>query len=161
MRPELTRCLQFTLAVALAACGAGSAPAPGGPAAASAKGASADHGDGGAAGGGNLDAAAAPKPFAGSPVEATQLIGTAIDKQAGEMKKCVADYRTRKNLAHERVQISVGIDQEGRLLGATVKGGKPDAPFSECVQRALANAPFPRSHAGIIQVTKSYEEIEQ
>jgi len=94
-------------------------------------------------------------------MEATQLIGDAIDTNSTEMKKCVAEYRIRKKLPHERVAISVGIDQEGRLLGATLKGGKQDAPFSECVQRALGTAPFPRSHAGVIQVTKSYEEIQQ
>ena len=57
-----------------------------------------------------------------------QLIGAALDKNAPEVKKCVAEYRTRKKLPHERVEISVGIDQEGRLLGATLKSRKPDAP---------------------------------
>lgn len=144
--------------VALAACGASGARGAGAPAPAAAKGARAsDPGDGGAL----ADASPPAKPFAGSPSDATQLIGTAIDKNAGDVKKCVAEYRTRKKLPHERVEISVGIDQEGRLLGASLKGNKHDPTFSECVQKALASAPFPRSHAGVIQVTKSYEEIEQ
>ncbi len=147
-----------SFALLAVACGGGGAPEPGAPGAAAAKGASAADAGGSA---GKADAAPASKPFAGSPIEATQLIGEAIDKNAAEMRKCVSDYRARKKIPHERVEISVGIDQEGRLLGATLKGGKPDATFSDCVQRALAGAPFPRSHAGVIQVTKSYEEIEQ
>jgi len=141
----------------LAGCGGGSPP-PGGPAGSTSKAAAADHADGGATGDAGAPAA---KPFAGSPTEATQLIGAAIDKNSADVKKCVVEYRTRKKLPHERVEISVGIDQEGRLLGATLKGNKQDATLSECVQRALSSAPFPRSHAGVIQVTKSYEEIEQ
>jgi hypothetical protein len=117
--------------------------------------------NGGSKDAGAVDTASVEKPFAGSPSAATQLIGAAIDKQASEVNKCVTEYRARKKLPHERVEISVGIDQDGRLLGAALKGNKQDAPFSECVQRALGGAPFPRSHAGVIQVTKSYEEIAQ
>ena len=146
-----------SLGLLLAACGGGAGAtdhaAPGATAAKSSPGA----GDAGA----QADAAPAARPFAGTPTEATQLIGDAIDKNGAEMKKCVVDYRARKKLPHERVEISVGIDQDGRLLGATLKGGKQDQPFSDCVQRALGNAPFPRSHAGVIQVTKSFEEIAQ
>ena len=117
--------------------------------------------DAGATADASVDAGPPPRPFASSPIEASQLIGTAIDSRAPAMKKCVAEYRARKKLPHDRVEITVGIDQEGRLLGATLKGGKTDGPFSDCVQQALAGAPFPRSHAGVIQATKSYEEIEQ
>lgn len=159
MRPDLST-LAFALVLALlevlalAGCGASrteaGAPAP------SAKGTSApEHGDGGFA------ASPAAKPFAGSPTEATQLIGAAIDKHSSDLGKCIAEYRARKKLPHERVEISVGIDQDGRLLGATLKGGKADAVLSDCAQRALAEAPFPRSRAGVIQITKSFEEIAQ
>lgn len=141
------------------ACGGGNGVTE--PGAGAPKGASAATAADGGASSAKADAAPAPKPFAGSPTAATQLIGEAIDKHAADMKKCVVEYRARKKMPHERVEIAVGIDQEGRLLGATLKGGKQDAPFSDCVQRALATAPFPRSHAGVIQVTKSYEEIEQ
>ena len=105
--------------------------------------------------------APAPKPFAGSAAEATQLIGVAVDKNADAVKKCVSEYRARKNLPHERVTISMGIDQEGRLLGATLPKGKTDAPLSDCVQAALATAAFPRSHSGVISITKSFEELVQ
>lgn len=145
----------------IAACGAGAAggAAPGAPSAASAK----EGSDGGAAttAASAADAAPAPRPFAGSAAEATQLIGVAVDKNAAAVMKCVSEYRARKNLPHERVTISMGIDQEGRLLGATLPKGKTDTPLSECVQTALANAAFPRSHSGVISITKSYEELVQ
>lgn len=175
-----SRPLHFTLAVALTpsgitkraifgamaaltvACGASSgasgAGGPGAPGVAAAK----EGSDGGAAASAPAaDAAPPPKPFAGSPAEATQLIEMAVDKNAAAVQKCVTDYRTRKNLPHARVTISMGIDQEGRLLGATLPKGKTDTPLSDCIQTALANAAFPRSHSGVISITKSYEELVQ
>ena len=164
-----SRPLLFTVAVALTsvvaavvvACGASGAGGggPGAPSATSAK----EGSDGGAAASAPAaaDAAPPPKPFAGSAAEATQLIGAAVDKNAAAVMKCVSEYRARKNLPHERVTISMGIDQEGRLLGATLPKGKTDTPLSECVQAALANAAFPRSHSGVISITKSYEELVQ
>jgi hypothetical protein len=150
--------------VLASACGAGKTgnAGAGAPAVASPK----DALDGGSAGTGRgavavADAAPPPKPFAGSAAEATQLIGSAVDKRSTDVQKCVAEYRTRKNLPHERVTVSMGIDQEGRLLGATLPKGKTDAPLSECIQKALADAAFPRSHSGVISITKSYEEIVQ
>jgi hypothetical protein len=142
-------------AVALFACGGGN----GTDAAANAPSA-ASKDDGGAAGA-VPDAAVERHPFAGSAAEATQLIGIAVEKKGDAVMKCVADYRTRKNMPHERVTIVMGIDQEGRLLGATLPKGKDDKPLVECVQRALEGAAFPRSHAGVISITKSYEEIVQ
>jgi hypothetical protein len=153
----------FVMASASAGCGGAKAtdPAAGSPQAASAKDAT-DAGPGAAAGAaGAADAAPAARPFAGSAAEATQLIGAAVEKRAPDVQKCVAEYRTRKNLPRERVSISLGIDQEGRLLGATLPKGKTDTTLSTCVQQALATAPFPRSHSGVISITKSYEEIVQ
>ena len=148
----------------LVACGPAGAGVPGAaPGAASAK----EGSDGGAATNARAGAygapapAPAPKPFAGSAAEATQLIGVAVDKNAAAVEKCISEYRARKNLPHERVTISMGIDQEGRLLGATLPKGKTDAPLSDCVQAALATAAFPRSHSGVISITKSYEELVQ
>jgi len=145
----------------LIACGAatpGATDRAGSPGAASAK----EGSDGGAAASAPVaDAAPPPRPFAGSAAEATQLIGAAVDKNATAVQKCVSEYRTRKNLPHERVTISMGIDQEGRLLGATLPKGKTDTPLSDCIQAALANAQFPRSHSGVISITKSYEELVQ
>lgn len=111
--------------------------------------------------GGDGPAAAPVKPMAGSAAEATQLIGAAVEKKSPEIQKCIIEYRARKNLPRERVTISMGIDQEGRLLGATLPKGKADTVLSECIQGALANAMFPRSHAGVISITKTYEEIVQ
>lgn len=138
-------------------CGAAKTADSGGPGSLSTT--AKDAADGGATA--ETDAAPKQRPFAGSAVEATQLIGAAVDRKANEMQKCVAEYRARKNMPHERVSVSLGIDQEGRLLGATLPKGKTDPTLSECVQRALADAPFPRSHTGVISITKSYEEIVQ
>lgn len=96
-------------------------------------------------------------PFASSTLEATNMISAAVDTKGRQIGACVREYRVRKNLAHERVSISFGIDQEGKLLGVTSKG-KEDADLRACVERALVGAPFPRSRAGIITITKIYEE---
>jgi hypothetical protein len=112
------------------------------------------------AGGGEADAAPPERPFAGSIAEATQLISQAVDKKALDVQRCIDGYRARKHLEHQRVDISVGIDQEGHLLGVTSKGNK-DAELSSCVQAALKSAPFPRSHSGVITVTRTYEELVQ
>ena len=100
------------------------------------------------------------RPFAGSPAEATTLISAAVDKKGSEIGACVREFRVRKNLARERVSISFGIDMEGRLLGVTSKG-KEDDELKNCVRRALDGAQFPRSHAGVITVTKTYQELLQ
>lgn len=138
------------------ACGGSSQTGPqaSGPQPAAKEGEAADAGAEAAA------AAAPERPFAGSATEATQLISTVVDKYTEPVSKCVREYRTRKNLPRQRVELSVGIDQDGKLLGVTLKG-KPDPTLSSCVQDVLKSAMFPRSHAGVITVTKSYEEIVQ
>jgi hypothetical protein len=113
-------------------------------------------------GGAPADAGGPPeKPFAGSAMEATQLISAVIDKKTDAIAKCVKDFRQRKHLAHERVELSVGIDQEGSVLGVTLPKGKKDEQLSGCVMDALRTSSFPRSHAGVITITKSYEEVVQ
>jgi hypothetical protein len=86
------------------------------------------------------------------------MISAVVDKKQDEIAGCVREYRARKKIPRERVAVSFGIDQDGRLLGVTSKG-KEDAELKACVQEILKNAAFPRSHAGVITVTKSYEEI--
>jgi hypothetical protein len=109
---------------------------------------------------GTADAASTEPPFAGSSAEATSIISAAVDKKGTEIGICVREFRTRKKLARERVTVSFGIDMEGKLLGVTSKG-KEDAELKSCVQDALKGAVFPRSHAGVITVTKTYEELLQ
>ena len=106
------------------------------------------------------DAGTSEPPFAGSAAEATALISAAVDKKGTEIGTCVREFRERKKLARERVSVSFGIDMEGKLLGVTSKG-KEDAELKACVHRALEGARFPRSHAGVITVTKTYEELLQ
>lgn len=142
--------LAFTLG-----CGAGRPdPSSSNNASASAKDAPADDAGAGA------DAASDEPPFAGSAAEATQLISAVVDKKGTEIGACVREFRLRKKLARERVTVSFGIDMEGKLLGVTSKG-KEDAELKACVQKALEGARFPRSHAGVITVTKTYEELLQ
>jgi hypothetical protein len=109
---------------------------------------------------GAKDAAATPpeRPFAASVAEASEMISAVVDKKHTEIAKCVRDYRTRKNLQRQQVAVSFGIDQEGKLLGVTAKG-KEDSELQSCIQEVLRGAPFPRSHSGVISVTKTYEEF--
>ena len=143
------------LAIVLSACGGGASQPASNPAPADAK-ASSKSADAGAA-----DAAAPERPFAGSVSDATQLISLAIDKHNDDVAKCVRDYRVRKKLEGKRVAVSMGIDQEGRLLGVTLPKGQTDAELSACIQNALKDALFPKSHAGVISVTRTYEEMVQ
>ena len=88
----MNRRIAITLgSLTLLACGGGEAPAPTTPGAAAGKSASAGPHEPDAAA--KVEAPRAPKAFAGSPSEATQLIGDAIDKNSSEMKKCVTEYR--------------------------------------------------------------------
>lgn len=86
------------------------------------------------------------------------MISAAIESRQSDIGRCVQDFRVRKKLAHALVAVQFGIDQEGRLLGVTSKG-KEDTELKTCVHDVLRTAKFPRSRAGIITVTKSYEEI--
>ncbi|MBX3224519.1 MAG: hypothetical protein KF795_28655 [Labilithrix sp.] len=153
MRPLASFCVASIAAIAaislMNACGAGT-PAPVTGKSAATESEDADAGSD----------AGEERPFAGSPGEATTLISAAVDKKGAAIGACVRDFRARKNLLRERVTVSFGIDMEGTLLGVTSKG-KEDAELKACVQSALAGATFPRSHAGVITVTKTYEEILQ
>jgi hypothetical protein len=117
-------------------------------------------GDAGGAGGPEAGAGAASdeRPFAASTAEATTMISNVVDSRRAKIGACVREFRARKKIGQERVAVSFGIDQEGRLLGVTSKG-KEDRELKDCVQEAVRDAPFPRSHAGVITITKSYEEL--
>lgn len=140
------------LAAVIAACGA-SSTAPSTPT--SAGGSDSE----GAAPASDADAGAKDeRPFAGSTAEATELISAVVDKKQPDISACVREFRARQKKAPSKVVVSFGIDQEGRLLGVTSKG-KEDAELKTCVADALRGAAFPRSHAGVITVTKTYEDI--
>lgn len=108
--------------------------------------------------------AAAPasteRPFAKDTGEAVKMMSEAVDARKEGMATCVREYRFRKHLAHARVEVQIGIDQDGKILGVTSKG-KEDKELFKCVQGVLKDALFPRSRAGVITITKSYEEIVQ
>ena len=101
------------------------------------------------------------RPFAGSAAEATQLITEAVEKKQDELARCVKEYRFRTHLAHAKISVNIGIDQEGRLIGVTLPKRKEDKELSACVKTALRDAVFPASHAGVITITRSFEEMVQ
>jgi hypothetical protein len=105
-------------------------------------------------------APSAERPVAKDTGDAVRMISEAVDERKEGMAGCVREYRFRKHLAHAKVEVQIGIDQDGRILGVTSKG-KEDKELFRCVQNVLKDATFPRSKAGVITITKSYEEIVQ
>jgi hypothetical protein len=98
-------------------------------------------------------------PFAKNAVEATSLIDDAINSRVDGLGKCVDGARARRKSAHEKLVVEVGIDEEGHMLGVQLpKHEKKDPEFVNCVIDALHGAPFPRSHAGVITVRKTFED---
>lgn len=107
------------------------------------------------------DAGPAERPFAASSAEATQLVSDAVDGKGDAIRLCVRAARQRRGDPHSRVAIEFGIDQEGHLIGVKLASKQPaDPPLLACVRDALKDAPFPRSHAGVITITRTYEEIQ-
>lgn len=99
------------------------------------------------------------RPFANNAAEATTMIDAAVDAKGAGIRACVEAARTRRKAAHVKVVVEIGIDQEGKLIGVkTVKGQPADRVLNDCVRDALTGAPFPRSHAGVITVKKSFED---
>jgi hypothetical protein len=105
--------------------------------------------------------AGSDRPFAGSAAEATVLITDAVDKKQDEIAKCVQQYRFKTHLAREKVSVSIGIDQEGRLIGVTLPKNKEDKDLTACVQNVMRDTKFPRSHAGVITITRTFQEMVQ
>jgi hypothetical protein len=76
------------------------------------------------------------------------------------MKKCVEEARARRKEPHAKIVLELGIDQEGALIGVKApKGTATDEALLACVREALRDAPFPRSHAGVITVKKTFEDV--
>ena len=53
--------------------------------------------------------------------------------------------------------LKIGVDQEGTLIGVTGKESESDPQAIDCVRAALRRAPFPKSHAGVIEIVKTFE----
>jgi hypothetical protein len=125
------------------------APAPSGAAAPTAAAAAADAGPPPPA-----------HPFANTGAEASELIDKAVDTRREQIKKCVEDARARRKDPHAKIVVELGIDQEGTLIGVKSPAGvKSDEALFSCVRDALRDAPFPRSHAGVITVKKWFEDV--
>lgn len=97
------------------------------------------------------------KPFAKNPKEALELMEAAVDARKKRIGRCVDAYRKRKNDPMAKLVVKIGVDQEGVLIGVVGKETESDAAAIECVRTALRRAPFPRSHAGVIEIVKTFE----
>jgi hypothetical protein len=105
------------------------------------------------------EAAAPEHPFAATPAEATTLIDDAINARVGDLARCVETARARRKNPHQKISVMIGIDQQGHLMAVTAPpGGQKDPELFACVQGVLTGANFPTSHAGVITVTRSFEE---
>jgi hypothetical protein len=110
------------------------------------------------------DAAPPPpheRPFARSPTEATGIIQREIDSRMPALWDCVQGYRKANRDAHQTIVVNLGIDEDGNLLGVASgdpKHGDVPAPVRKCILKALHDAPFPRSHAGIITVRQTFQD---
>jgi hypothetical protein len=154
----LVRAFPLAIAVCIASsCGGTKNPPPPSPAAANSSSA-ASPGDGGSVPA--TPDAAVERPFAKNGAEASELIDKAVEGRHDRIKKCVEEKRARRKDPHAKVVVELGIDQEGILIGVKApKGIENDDAFNTCVREALRDAPFPRSHAGVITVKKSFENI--
>jgi hypothetical protein len=99
------------------------------------------------------------RPFANNALEATSMINDAVDAQSGPLGKCIEAARARHKNLHGKISVEIGIDQEGTLIGVkTPKGQASDTVMNDCVRDALTGANFPRSHAGVITLKRSFED---
>lgn len=91
------------------------------------------------------------------------MIDDAIDARHDDVDKCCIDARTRWKEPHAKITFLIGIDQEGNVIGVKrpSKKDKNDEALLTCVRAALKGAPFPKSHAGVITIKKTYEEALQ
>jgi hypothetical protein len=105
----------------------------------------------------DADAAPPPKPFAKDAKQALEMMEAAVETKQSRIAKCVDAYRKRKGAPMAKLIVKIGVDQEGTLIGVTGKTDETDDAANECVRKALRNAPFPKSHAGVIEIVKTFE----
>ena len=114
---------------------------------------------------GVADAAAPPRPrerpFAHSRWKPPGSSSARIDSRMPALWDCVQAYRKANRDAHQTIVVNLGIDEDGNLLG--VASGDPKhvdvpGPVRSCILKALHEAAFPRSHAGIITVRQTFQD---
>jgi hypothetical protein len=96
-----------------------------------------------------------PHPFAKTAFEAEIAIRKEIHARNKALWDCVDDYRGRIGQRHQVVEVDIGIDQEGGLLGVIDtdhKHGSIEGTLKACMIGVLRSAPYPSSHAGVINV---------
>lgn len=97
------------------------------------------------------------RPFAKDPKQAVSMMDAAVDTRQKKIGKCVDAFRLRKKDKWAKLVLKIGVDQEGTLIGVTGKESESDPQAIDCVRIALRRAPFPKSHAGVIEIVKTFE----
>jgi hypothetical protein len=100
-------------------------------------------------------------PFAKDNAAAMVLMDAAVDKRFHAMGACIDAFRARKHSSFAKFVVKIGVDENGTLIAVTGNDGDTDREANVCLQKALKRAPFPTSHAGIIEIVKtfSYEAV--
>jgi hypothetical protein len=100
-------------------------------------------------------------PFAKDNGSAMTLMDAAVDKRVHSMSACIDAFRMRKHSSFAKFVVKIGVDENGTLIAVTGNNGDTDGEANTCLMRALRRAPFPTSHAGIIEIVKtfSYEAV--
>jgi hypothetical protein len=99
------------------------------------------------------------RPFASTPEQARSLIDEQIRARMEGLWQCVANRIAAGSGSHRKVVLEFGIDQDGRLIGATAVGAKShplDPAAKACVADALRDAQFPRSKSPITTVRETF-----
>lgn len=96
-------------------------------------------------------------PFAKNKEDVFAGMEAAVASRKKSIDRCVADFRQRKAAPLATLTVKLGVDQEGTLIGVAGNGGECDTIALECLRAALRRAPFPRSHAGIIEIERTFE----
>ncbi len=105
--------------------------------------------------GAEASAPPAQHPFARTAFDAEIAIRKEIHARNKALWDCVDDYRGRIGQRHRVVEVDIGIDQEGGLLGVIDTDhahGSLEPRLKACLIDVLRGAPYPRSHAGVINV---------
>ncbi len=100
-------------------------------------------------------------PFAKDNAAAMTLMDAAVDKRFHAMGACIDAFRARKHSSFAKFVVKIGVDENGTLIAVTGNNGDTDSEANVCLTKALKRAPFPASHAGIIEIVKtfSYEAV--
>jgi hypothetical protein len=95
-------------------------------------------------------------PFAKDNAAAMTLMDAAVDKRVRSMSACIDAFRARKHSSFAKFVVKIGVDENGTLIAVTGNDSETDDEANTCLRKALRRAPFPTSHAGIIEIVKTF-----